>query len=233
MKRFLILAAALIGFAAPPAQAATVDFAPASVATDAPQMRLVRDGYLIGSPDAPITITEYASPTCPHCARFHATAYPELYRRYIEPGHVRLHFRFHPYDELARAAAMVASCKGEPLTAARIMDRVFATQDNWTTSGDILGALLAFGTAEGVSEDRTVACLKNPALGQQLERNVESAQNDPAMPVQATPTFIIDVAPAHTGAAMQAAGWSKRHFSGAQPIGAFAQLIDPILAAIR
>jgi protein-disulfide isomerase len=62
--------------------------------------------------DAPVTIVEYASMTCPHCATFHKTTYPELKKKYIDTGKVRFIFREFPLDELAVAASMLARCAG-------------------------------------------------------------------------------------------------------------------------
>ena len=64
----------------------------------------------LGKDDAPVTIVEYASMTCPHCAHFHETAYPELKKRYIDTGKVRFIFREFPLDPLAAGASMLARC---------------------------------------------------------------------------------------------------------------------------
>src|SRR5262249_32542029 len=65
-----------------------------------------------GQADAPVTIVEYASMTCPHCSHFHETTYPELKKKYIDTGKVRFIFREFPLDALAAAAAMLARCAG-------------------------------------------------------------------------------------------------------------------------
>jgi protein-disulfide isomerase len=66
-----------------------------------------------GSADAPVTIVEYASMTCPHCSHFHETTYPELKKKYIDTGKVRFIFREFPLDPLAAAASMLARCAGK------------------------------------------------------------------------------------------------------------------------
>src|SRR5215813_7498787 len=63
---------------------------------------------VLGKDDAPVTIVEYASMTCPHCAHFHETTYPELKKRYVDTGKVRFIFREFPLDKLAAGAAMLA-----------------------------------------------------------------------------------------------------------------------------
>jgi protein-disulfide isomerase len=66
-----------------------------------------------GQADAPVTIVEYASMTCPHCSHFHETTYPEMKKKYIDTGKVRFIFREFPLDPLAAAAAMLARCAGK------------------------------------------------------------------------------------------------------------------------
>src|SRR5262249_55815019 len=66
-----------------------------------------------GQADAPVTIVEYASMTCPHCSHFHETTYPEMKKKYIDTGKVRFIFREFPLDQLAAGAAMLARCAGK------------------------------------------------------------------------------------------------------------------------
>ena len=74
---------------------------------------------VLGKADAPVTIIEYASMTCPHCATFHKTTYPELKTKYIDTGKVRFIFREFPLDELAAAASMLARCAGKDDSGSR------------------------------------------------------------------------------------------------------------------
>ena len=89
----------------------------ANAGGDVPIAELMAPGPLgdnvLGSPDAPVTIIEYASMTCPHCAHFHETTYPQLKAKYIDTGKVRFIFREFPLDQLAAAGSMLARCAGK------------------------------------------------------------------------------------------------------------------------
>ena len=88
------------------------------------------DEFIIGKPEAPITIVEYASLTCPHCARFHTDTLPKLKEKYIEPGKVRLVYRDFPLDRYALQGSMMARCAG-PERYLGFIDVMFMTQDSW------------------------------------------------------------------------------------------------------
>src|SRR5439155_18141168 len=101
---------------------------------DVPMAELMLPGPLgdnsLGSPDAPVTIVEYASMTCPHCAHFHETAFPELKKKYIDTGKVRFIFREFPLDSLALAGSMLARCAGTDRFFPMI-ETLFAQQKEW------------------------------------------------------------------------------------------------------
>ena len=88
-----------------------------ALAQDPPLAELMQPGPLgdmvLGDEQAPVTIIEYASMTCPHCAHFHETTYPDLKKKYIDTGKVRFIFREFPLDQLAAAAFMLARCGGK------------------------------------------------------------------------------------------------------------------------
>src|SRR5215468_7514197 len=83
-----------------------------------------------GQADAPVTIVEYASMTCPHCSHFHETTYPEMKKKYIDTGKVRFVFREFPLDPLALAASMLARCAGKEKYFP-LIDVFFAQQKDW------------------------------------------------------------------------------------------------------
>ncbi len=109
-REFVVSTGALV------AAAALFGSAPLAFAQGPTQEELMRPGPLpdlvLGKADAPVTIIEYASMTCPHCATFHKTTYPALKTKYIDTGKVRFIFREFPLDELAVAASMLARCAG-------------------------------------------------------------------------------------------------------------------------
>ena len=109
-REFVVSTAALV------AAAALFGSTPLAFAQGPSVEELMRPGPLpdlvLGKADAPVTIIEYASMTCPHCATFHKTTYPALKTKYIDTGKVRFIFREFPLDELAAAASMLARCAG-------------------------------------------------------------------------------------------------------------------------
>ena len=89
---------------------------PAKADSEPDQAELAKAGpagdVVLGSDKAPVTVIEYASMTCPHCAHFSTTTFPELQKRYIDTGKVRFIFREFPLDALAAAGFMLARCAG-------------------------------------------------------------------------------------------------------------------------
>src|SRR5450830_1300041 len=88
---------------------------------------------VMGDDKAPVTVIEYASMTCPHCAHFQETTFPELKKRYIDTGKVRYIFREFPLDSLAAAVFMLARCAGETDKTRyfAMIDTMFRQQRNW------------------------------------------------------------------------------------------------------
>ena len=91
---------------------------------------------VLGSDKAPVTIIEYASMTCPHCAHFSETTFPELKKRYIDTGKVRFIFREFPLDPLAAAGFMLARCAGKDKYMPMV-ETLFAKQDDWVVKDPI------------------------------------------------------------------------------------------------
>src|SRR5947209_14674871 len=90
----------------------------------------------LGDPQAPITVIEYASMTCPHCAHFHLTTFPELKKRYIDTGKVRFVFREFPLDPVATGAFMLARCAGNDRYFA-LLDLLFHEQRQWAVNNPL------------------------------------------------------------------------------------------------
>ena len=143
---------------------------------------------VIGSDKAPVTIIEYASMTCPHCAHFEANTLPELKKRYIDTGKVRYMMREFPLDPLAAAGFMLARCAGKGQYEA-IIETLFAKQADWAVQQPI-EPLKAIAKQFGFTEDSFNACLAN----QKVLDNIQTVRDHAAqkLGVNSTPTFFIN-----------------------------------------
>ena len=153
--------------------------APVDAATD----------MVIGDAGAPITIIEYASMTCPHCARFHVDTLSALARDYLDTGKARLVFRDFPLDGMALAAAQLARCAGAARYFAFI-DVLFRQQSSWATASDPLAALGRIARLGGLGAERFNACLDDQDLTRGILEQRASAQRE--YEIQSTPSFIIN-----------------------------------------
>lgn len=144
---------------------------------------------VIGDADAAVTIVEYASLTCSHCATFHKEVLPDLKSKYLDTGQAKLYFREFPLDPLATIAFMLARC----LPEARYLpfvDVLFHNQRAWTRTNDPLGALKLLSKQAGMSEETFDKCTQN----QQLLDGVKWVQDRAASKfgVRSTPTFFVN-----------------------------------------
>jgi protein-disulfide isomerase len=163
---------------------------PSPVSADAKSgLAITKDDRILGNPDAPITIVEYASLTCPHCAHFANDVLPELKKKWIDPGKVKLVFRDFPLDEPALRAAMIARC-APPDRFYAYVDTFFAAQDKWVMARDYREALARLVKLGGMSQNEFENCLKDTALENKIVegRLVASKELD----VGSTPTFFIN-----------------------------------------
>ncbi len=157
-----------------------------------------------GKPNAPVTIIEYASMTCPHCAAFQAQVVPQLKKDYIDTGKVKLVFREYPLDGAARMASAVARCfSGEQYFS--FIDLLFANQMNWIkdfdgnqqiTKEDIVEGLTQMARQAGMPREKVTACADSPENLKLVDGNWQEGQT--RYNVNSTPTFIIN-GTAHAG----------------------------------
>jgi protein-disulfide isomerase len=164
---------------------------PAQAADDPSPADLMQPGPLdemvLGSDKAPVTIIEYASMTCPHCAHFHETTYPELKKRYIDTGKVRFIFREFPLDPLAAAGFMLARCAGKDKYFP-IIETLFSQQHDWVVQKP-LEPLFSIAKQAGFSQQSFDACLAN----QQLFEDIKGVRTrGEKLGVESTPTFFIN-----------------------------------------
>jgi protein-disulfide isomerase len=152
-------------------------------------LQITKDDRVLGNPDAPITIIEYASMTCPHCAHFENDVLPELKKKWIDTGKVKLVFRDFPLDEPALRAAMVARC-APPDRFYAYIDTFFTAQEKWVTAPDYREALARLVKLGGMGKDEFDTCLKNTALENKIVEGRLIASKE--LDVNSTPTFFIN-----------------------------------------
>lgn len=143
---------------------------------------------VMGKADAPVTIIEYASMTCSHCATFHNTVYPEMKKKYIDTGKVKYILREFPLDPLAAAGFMLARCAGKDKYHAMV-EMLFNKQKEWVVQNPI-PPLLALAQQAGFTKDSFESCLKD----QKTLEAIESVRTHGAekLGVNSTPTFFIN-----------------------------------------
>ena len=148
-----------------------------------------------GAEDAPITVIEYASFTCPHCARFHSDVYKLLRKNYIDTGKIKFIFREVYFDNYGMWASMIARCSG-PDRFFGMTDLILNSQSTWARAGDdlaIVEALRKIGRLSGMQDAALDSGLQD---GDKLRALVgwykENAQRDG---IQSTPSFLIDGQP--------------------------------------
>lgn len=153
-------------------------------------LRMVPLGDMVlGSADAPITLIEYASMTCSHCADFHTYAFKRLKENYVDTGKLRLVFREFPLDTYALEASVFARCAGKDRYF-DVVDMLFERQLQWVTSKNISGILRSYGREEGLSDEEYEACQDNDVLLKRLAaRRIEGRET---YGVSATPSIVIN-----------------------------------------
>jgi len=152
-------------------------------------LQITQDDRVLGDPAAPITIIEYASLTCPHCAHFANYVLPELKREWIDTGKAKLVLRDFPLDEPALRAAMIARC-APPGRFYAFAETFFASQEKWALTKDYREALARLAKLGGMGKDEFEACLKNTTLETQIvEQRLAASQQ---LDVTSTPTFFIN-----------------------------------------
>jgi protein-disulfide isomerase len=146
---------------------------------------------IMGADNAPVTIVEYASMTCPHCAHFQETTFPELKKRYIDTGKVRFITREFPLDSLAAAAFMLARCAGQDDKTKyfALVDTLYHQQRTWAVEKP-LAPLFAIAKQAGFTQQTFDACLSNQKILDGIESIRQRAVKQ--FKVESTPTFFIN-----------------------------------------
>ncbi len=183
MRLFNSRAVALLG--------ALAVLAISGAASAAPDWRVAPDDMTLGNPRAKVTVIEYASASCPHCARFNNDLFPAFKAKYIDTGQVRYVLRefLTPPMEVAAAGFLTARCGGKDKYF-QILDQVFRHQQEIYDKGDVNGVLLRAAQSAGLTQAQFDACVfDGPALGALNTRVDTYVKRDG---IQGTPTFVIN-----------------------------------------
>ncbi|MDI1286189.1 MAG: DsbA family protein [Reyranella sp.] len=196
MRNILIVAGGAVAVAAivagvyfgtrPPAAGPT-PVAVAATPDKASLMAVQPADHVLGDPKAPVTIIEYASLTCSHCAHFHTQILPDLKKKWIDTGKVKLVYRDFPLDQIAVKAGQIAECAGKDKYFG-VLDIIFRSQPQWATAADPIADLAKPLRIAGLGEAEIKACLTNDASMAAVLNDYRSGE---ALGVNATPTLFI------------------------------------------
>lgn len=178
MKRLLTSGAILVAF-----------FFSFAVSAAPPSVEEALKERVMGDPNAPVTMIEYSSFTCPHCRHFHTEILPKIKKNYIDTGKVKLVFRDFPFDQLGLMAVVMTRC-APPDRYFSFVDVLFQQQASWSRSKNPMEDLSRIGKLGGMNPSDFEACLKNqPLIDAIIEKRLDGQKK---FDVNATPTFIID-----------------------------------------
>jgi protein-disulfide isomerase len=194
------------------APAETADAAPGAPADDAmmtPIPAASPDAATLGDADAPVTIVEYASTTCPHCANFHATLFPHIKSQWIDTGRAKLVMRPLPTApaQLAVASFLVATCAGEGEAYFDALGDLFATQEELFAAaqgGDLQAYYDGVGARHGVTPAELEQCLGDENALAGIQASIDAAVADM---IQGTPGFVINGVTYQAGELPDTASW--------------------------
>lgn len=166
-------------------------FVTAAQAADAPKpaAAVTYKEFIWGDPKAKVTVIEYASLTCPHCADFANTVFPDIKKNYIDTGKIRFVFRDYPLDGLGMAGAALARCAPEG-RGQKMIELMYKNQMEWARAAAPIEPLKGYAALAGMSSADVDACLKNEALLKEI-KDVQTKAST-LYQVQSTPTFYVN-----------------------------------------
>jgi protein-disulfide isomerase len=184
--------------------------------TEVPVEELMKPGPLgdlsLGNKDSKVTVIEYASMTCGHCAHFARDVWPEFRKKYVDTNKIHYIFREFPLDNLAAAASMLARCAGDDKTFP-LIEVLFAKQADWAfVEGNPVPKLFEIAKQAGFTQESFDKCLTDQKLLDNITESRRRASD--VFGVNATPTFFIN----------------GKKLDGGPTMEAFAKAIDPLLA---
>lgn len=174
---------------------------------------ILPEDLVIGDVKAPVTIIEYASLSCSHCASFHNTVYPKLREQYIDTGKAKFIFRNFPLNEPALHAALLVQCTPDTQQAEKFIKVIFRTQNSWITQKNYIEILSNIGKLGGLPGEKFESCLQDKALQDKLLQSRISASE--ILEIRSTPTFFIN---------------GTQH-SGGRDYDYFAKVIDALVSS--
>jgi protein-disulfide isomerase len=175
--------------------------------------------YVMGNPKAKVTLIEYASASCPHCARFDVMEFPGLKAKYIDTGKVRYVFRefLTPPEELAAFGFLLARCAGEAKYWT-VIDQFFHAQNEMRATGDVKGVVLRIAKTVGLTEPQVEACIDSKPALEALNARMQTALD---AKINSTPTLLIN-------------GVEFEPPLGKEPdVATLSAALDPLLAPVR
>jgi protein-disulfide isomerase len=197
MRNILIVAGGVVAVAAiaagvyfgtRPSSSGPAPTAVAQAADKTTLLNILPTDHVMGDPKAPVTLIEYASLTCPHCAHFSVVVLPELKKKWIDTGKVKLIYRDFPLDQTALKAAQLAECSGKDKYFG-VIDMIFETQPKWATASDPIADLSKSLRIAGMGDSEVKACLANDAVANGVVADYRSGET---MGVNSTPTLFIN-----------------------------------------
>lgn len=155
---------------------------------DDPLARAQEGDMVLGDANAPVTMIEYSSLSCPHCAAFHANVLPEIKTNYIDTGKVKLVMRDFPLNRPAVEASLLAHCVS-PMAYWGMTEQLFKSQSGWVTENSTM-MLATIAAAAGINSQDFQQCLADEAKKQKIVQSVEQASA--VFKIDSTPTFVIN-----------------------------------------
>ena len=162
---------------------------PAANAQNLPKLSILIGERILGDPKAPVTLTEYASLTCTHCAAFHQGPLMEIKKDYIDTGKARLIYKDFPLDQIAEAGSMLARCASTERYFP-LIQLLFSSQAKWARASNPSTALAQIGRLAGISQKSFEACMSNRELYKSIIDARTTASKTKS--VRSTPTLFLN-----------------------------------------
>ena len=155
-------------------------------------LEVTENGIFLGDENAPVTIVEYASMSCPHCAQFHNDTFDDLKTKYIDTGKVKFVFRDFPLDEPALRGAMLSRCAGKEGSESylKYLKVLFSTQQNWAPKKNYIEVLSNIAKLGGMKGEEFEACMAD----KEVETRIMTGKYYAAkfLEIRSTPSFYIN-----------------------------------------